>query len=77
MGKITKISKTKDKTAVRQDVMYPKFKTLEEQRAFQWGLAIAFNANAECANATSTAIIKKGEEILKEMGWDGKMGGER
>lgn len=65
------------KTTLRQDVTFPKFKTLEEQRAFQWGLAIAFNANAVSTNGTAESIIKKGEEILKEMGWDGKMGGER
>lgn len=63
MGRISK-----GKTTIRQDVTFPKFKTLEEQRAFQWGLAIAFNANAVSTNATAESIIKKGEEILKEMG---------
>lgn len=63
-------------TKVRQEVLYPTFDTLEEQKAFQWGLAIAFNSTAECQNATAKAVISKGEDILKGMGWNGKMSKE-
>lgn len=65
--------KRKPDCTLRQEVPYPQFDTLEEQKAFQWGLAIAFNATAEIQNATAKAVITKGEEILKDMGWDGKM----
>ncbi len=60
-------------TKIRQMVNYPRFDTLEEQKAFQLGLACAFNANAECSIATARAVITKGEEILKSMGWNGIM----
>lgn len=68
--------KRKPDCTVRQEVTYPQFDTLEEQKAFQWGLAIAFNATAESQNATAKAIIRKGEDILKAMGWNGKMSKE-
>lgn len=57
--------------SIKQHVTYPDFKTLDEQKAFQLGMCIAFNAIADTFRGTSRVVLDRGEEILKIKGWKG------
>lgn len=49
----------------------PDFCSDEEKKAYRKGLAIAFNGTAEVFEGFTKHVITKGEELLKEKGWQG------
>ena len=53
---------------VRIAVQYPKFKTLEEQVAFQVGLTLAFNGLAQVFDDATNKMLEQGENVLKDLG---------